>query len=76
MKRLFVRKAFRRLGLGRQLAEAVINTARIAGYDSVLLNTLDDMESARDLYADMGFAAIPAYHHTAISGAHYLRAAL
>jgi GNAT superfamily N-acetyltransferase len=45
MKRLFVRKAFRGFGLGRQLAEAMLDIARQAGYDHVLLDTLDDMES-------------------------------
>jgi len=73
MKRLYVRKAFRRFGLGRQLAEAMLDTARMAGYHSVLLDTLDDMESARGLYAELGFADIPPYYHNPVSGAHYLK---
>ena len=76
MKRLYVRKAFRGLGLGRQLAEAVLDTARVAGYSSVLLDTLDDMEAARALYAELGFEEIPAYYHNPIGGAHYLKADL
>ena len=73
MKRLYVRKAFRRFGLGRQLAEATLDTARMAGYYSVLLDTLDDMESARALYAELGFTDIPPYYHNPVSGAHYLK---
>ncbi len=73
MKRLYVRKAFRRFGLGRQLAEAVLDAARVAGYHSVLLDTLDDMESARTLYAELGFVEIPPYYHNPIAGAHYLK---
>lgn len=73
MKRLYVRKAFRRFGLGRQLAEAVLDAARVAGYHSVLLDTLDDMESARALYTELGFEAIPPYYHNPIAGAHYLK---
>ena len=73
MKRLFVRKAFRRFGLGRQLAEAMLDAARIAGYHSVLLDTLDDMESARALYAELGFTEIPPYYHNPLPGAHYLK---
>ena len=73
MKRLYVRKAFRRFGLGHQLAEAVLDAARMTGYHSVLLDTLDDMESARALYADLGFAEIPPYYHNPIPGAHYLK---
>jgi ribosomal protein S18 acetylase RimI-like enzyme len=74
MKRLFVRKAFRGFGLGRQLAEAMLDVARQAGYDHVLLDTLDDMESARALYTDLGFQEIPPYYHNPIAGAHYLKA--
>lgn len=76
MKRLYVRKAFRSLGLGRQLAEAVLDAARQAGYACVLLDTLDDMEAARALYEELGFQDIPPYYHNPIAGAHYLKADL
>jgi ribosomal protein S18 acetylase RimI-like enzyme len=39
----------------------------------VLLDTLDDMESARALYTDLGFVEIPPYYHNPIAGAHYLK---
>ena len=74
MKRLYVRKAFRGFGLGRQLAEAALDAARAKGYACVLLDTLDEMESARALYADFGFVEIPPYYHNPIPGAHYLKA--
>ena len=76
MKRLFVRKAFRGFGLGRQLAEAILASAVQHGYDSVLLDTLDEMESARALYQDLGFQEIPPYYHNPLPGAHYLKADL
>jgi putative acetyltransferase len=76
MKRLFVRKTFRGLGLGRQLAEAMLDAAREAGYASVLLDTLDEMEAARALYQELGFEEIPPYYHNPIAGAHYLKADL
>ena len=71
MKRLYVRKAFRRLGLGRQLAEAILDVARIEGYYCVLLDTLDDMEAARALYVDLGFEEVEPYYHNPLEGAHY-----
>ena len=76
MKRLYVHPDFRGLGLGRQLAEAVLDAARGAGYSCVLLDTLDDMESARALYEDLGFVEVPPYYHNPIPGAHYLKADL
>jgi len=74
MKRLYVRKAFRGFGLGRELAEAVLDAARQGGYACVLLDTLDEMESARALYTDLGFEEIPPYYHNPVAGAHYLKA--
>ncbi|MDR3452527.1 MAG: GNAT family N-acetyltransferase [Rhodoferax sp.] len=76
MKRLYVRKAFRGLGLGRQLAGAMLDCARRAGYACILLDTLDDMEAARTLYGELGFKEIPPYYHNPIPGAHYLKADL
>jgi ribosomal protein S18 acetylase RimI-like enzyme len=74
MKRLYVRKAFRGFGLGRQLAQAILDEARTSGYSCVLLDTLDDMEAARALYEDLGFEEIPPYYHNPHAGAHYLKA--
>lgn len=76
MKRLYVRKDFRAMGLGRELAQATLDAARQGGYSCVLLDTLDDMEAARALYHDLGFQEVPPYYHNPIPGAHYLKAEL
>ena len=73
MKRLYVRRAFRRFGLGRLLAQALIDGAMQAGYSAMLLDTLDDMEAARGLYTSLGFAEVPPYYFNPIPGAHYLK---
>jgi putative acetyltransferase len=73
MKRLYVRQAFRRFGLGRQVAQALIDDARRARYSSMLLDTLDDMEAARELYASLGFVEVPPFYFNPLPGAHYLR---
>lgn len=76
MKRLYVRPAFRGLGLGRLLAEAIMNAARVNAYAHVLLDTLDEMEAARTLYEDLGFREIAPYYHNPVPGAHYLKASV
>jgi GNAT superfamily N-acetyltransferase len=73
MKRLYVRPAFRRFGLGRMLAEALLDEARRAGYSVMLLDTLNEMESARELYARLGFEEVAPYYFNPIPGAHYLK---
>ncbi|MFG6446697.1 GNAT family N-acetyltransferase [Roseateles sp. BYS180W] len=73
MKRLYVRSAFRRFGLGRVLAQALIDRAQAQGYSCMLLDTLDDMEAARDLYDTLGFVEVPPYYYNPIPGAHYLK---
>ncbi len=73
MKRLYVRPAYRRYGLGRLLAQALIDGALQAGYSAMLLDTLDDMEAARGLYATLGFEEVPPYYFNPIPGAHYLK---
>lgn len=73
MKRLFVRRAWRGFGLGRQLAQALIDRAVQAGFSTLLLDTLDDMEAARGLYASLGFEEIPPYYWNPLPGAHYLK---
>ena len=47
MKRLYVRPGFRGTGVGRLLAEGIVEQGRMLGYDCILLDTLSDMEAAR-----------------------------
>ena len=76
MKRLFVRPAFRGFGLGRMLVERILSDGQLAGYTTMLLDTLSDMETARALYQEMGFVEVAPYYHNPIPGAHYLKVAL
>jgi GNAT superfamily N-acetyltransferase len=62
MKRLYLRPAARRHGLGRALAEAVIGAARRIGYDELRLDTLGSMPEARKLYEQLGFRPIAPYY--------------
>ncbi len=73
MKRLYVRPAYRKFGLGRRLAQELMDLATQAGHSCMLLDTLDDMEAARGLYQSLGFVEIPPYYFNPIPGAHYLK---
>jgi ribosomal protein S18 acetylase RimI-like enzyme len=73
IKRLYVRPAFRGLGLGRTLTEKVIEAAREIGYDRMRLDTLPGkMDRAIDLYRSLGFKNIRAYYYNPVAGAAFM----
>lgn len=76
MKRLYVRPSLRGCGLGRRLAEAVMQAAQQGDYAYVLLDTLTEMETARAMYQELGFVEVAPYYYNPIEGAHYLMARL
>ena len=72
MKRLFVRPAFRRKGVGRFLVGAILQAAREAGYEAMRLDTLPTMKEALTLYNSLGFKPIPPYYPNPVPGALFL----
>lgn len=73
MKHLYVRPAFRGFGFGRHLLENLLEYARSTGYSAVLLDTIDEKGTARELYQSFGFEEIPPYYYSPLIGAHYLK---
>ena len=72
VKRLYVRDAARGTGLGRTLAETVIEHARGIGYRELRLDTADWMRDALRLYAKLGFRECSPYYHNPMPGAVYM----
>jgi len=66
IKRMYVRPAFRRKGIGRALARRLISEAREIGYASVRLDSTRFMKAAHALYRSLGFREIEPYPESEI----------
>lgn len=72
MKRLYVRPQLRGSGIGRALAEAIVEKAQRIGYKLMRLDTVPAMKAARKLYESLGFEQIEPYRYNPIEGAVFM----
>ncbi|MBX3407219.1 MAG: GNAT family N-acetyltransferase [Phycisphaeraceae bacterium] len=72
MKRMYVVRSARGRGVGRRLAEAVLEAARARGYAAIRLDTGASMKVAASLYESLGFRDIPAYNRDPTPGTRWM----
>jgi ribosomal protein S18 acetylase RimI-like enzyme len=71
MKRLYVVAGHRKQKIGRALAEAIIDEARVCGYERMRLDTVETMTAAQALYRSLGFRTIKPYRYNPVKNASY-----
>jgi GNAT superfamily N-acetyltransferase len=72
MKRLYIRPQYRGMGMGRVLAECVIDEARGLGYRTLKLDTLPGMGEAQYLYRALGFVDAAPYNDNPVTGVRFM----
>jgi GNAT superfamily N-acetyltransferase len=72
MKRLYIRDAYRGLGISKTLIEMIICKARQIGYSYLRLDTLSTMQRALKVYESFGFYEIGAYVYNPCESVHYM----
>ena len=72
MKRLYVKKNYQGLGIGKKLAEKIITEAKDKGYNYMRLDTLSSLKKALNLYKSLGFYKIDAYIYNPMDNAIYM----
>jgi putative acetyltransferase len=76
MKRLYIKPSVRGAGLGRQLIERLVSSARAMSYRRMVLDTLEDMTAARSLYQSLGFQETKPYYFNPMAGVSYMELVL
>jgi GNAT superfamily N-acetyltransferase len=62
LKRMYVLRDFRRLGLGQKLLDTAIDFAKSVGYSRIVLDSSKTLHAARALYLKNGFVDIARYN--------------
>ena len=62
LKRMFVSKEYRKLGIGQGLLDMTLDFARKTGYYKILLYSSSDLKADRNLYLKNGFVDIQRYN--------------
>ena len=72
MKRLYVLPGYNGLGIGKELCLRIIAKAKQLGYKKMVLDTLQRLHPAYQLYLQLGFIEIEAYYENPLPGVVYM----
>lgn len=73
MKRLYVKPECRKSGIGRRLAEAIIDEAKKLDYRAMRLDFVSPRPAAHALYESLGFEEIEPYESVPFEGAVFMQ---
>jgi ribosomal protein S18 acetylase RimI-like enzyme len=72
MKRLYVSPGCRGMNLGEQLVEAIMAHAKKAGYQEMVLDTIQPLQAAIHIYKKMGFTECAPYYQNPMKDVIYM----
>ena len=72
MKRLYVKPAFRKHGIGDHLVSLILEEGKNLGYNKMVLDTLTRLSAAVRLYEKYGFINTSAYYENPLPGVLYM----
>lgn len=73
MKRLFVTKKYRSKHIGRQLVDHIIQATKLNGYHEMVLDTIEPLKYAIELYKSFGFEKTEAYYDNPMDDVIYMK---
>jgi predicted lactoylglutathione lyase/ribosomal protein S18 acetylase RimI-like enzyme len=76
LKRMYLKKGSRGLGLGEKLVKEAIHIASMLKYERMRLDTLPSMHAAIHLYQKLGFKEIQPYRFNPIEGSKFMEVEL
>ncbi|MCD7808888.1 MAG: GNAT family N-acetyltransferase [Erysipelotrichaceae bacterium] len=73
MKRLYVLKEYRHLGIGQSLVNELLTLAKQDSYKEMVLDTITPLSSAIHLYHHLGFKECDAYYYNPMDDVVYMK---
>ena len=73
MKRLYVLPGYQGHGIGKKLSQKIIEKARQLNYRTMVLDTLERLQPALQLYTQLGFTRTAAYYQNPLPGVVYMK---